>query len=169
MHWMIVPVRPSMRACTLSRRPPSQGWRTFVHNHADAIASIDMFVVPAISFGLLYGLLILRQSRREIPSWQWYPRDSRAFRFFDLTGAWPYRAGWARSPHSDGRRSCGAAGAAVRAVAVIMVQDLIRDALALLPVQNSLLVSSLGRHRDGVLLSHQYLAGQFRLQSEASH
>jgi hypothetical protein len=24
-------------------RPPSQGWRTFVHNHADAIASIDMF------------------------------------------------------------------------------------------------------------------------------
>jgi hypothetical protein len=37
------------------RRPPSQGWRTFVHNHADAIASIDMFVVPTISFGLLYG------------------------------------------------------------------------------------------------------------------
>jgi hypothetical protein len=37
------------------RRPPSQGWRTFVHNHADAIASIDMFVVPTISSGLLYG------------------------------------------------------------------------------------------------------------------
>jgi hypothetical protein len=48
------------------RRPPSQGWRTFVHNHADAIASIDMFVVPTISFGLLYGLLVLRQSRREL-------------------------------------------------------------------------------------------------------
>jgi hypothetical protein len=48
------------------RRPPSQGWRTFVHNHADAIASIDMFVVPTISFGLVYGLLILRQSRREL-------------------------------------------------------------------------------------------------------
>jgi hypothetical protein len=48
------------------RRPPSQGWRTFVHNHADAIASIDMFVVPTISFGLLYGLLILWQSRREL-------------------------------------------------------------------------------------------------------
>jgi hypothetical protein len=40
-------------------RPPSQGWRTFVHDHA-------MFVVPTISFGLLYGLLILRQSRREL-------------------------------------------------------------------------------------------------------
>jgi PAS domain S-box-containing protein len=33
------------------RRPPSQGWRTFVHNHADAVASIDMFVVPTTSFG----------------------------------------------------------------------------------------------------------------------
>jgi hypothetical protein len=43
-----------------------QGWRTFVHNHADALASIDMFLVPTISFGLLYGLLILRQSRREL-------------------------------------------------------------------------------------------------------
>src|SRR4051794_28198737 len=37
------------------RRPPSQGWRTFLLNHADGIASIDLFVVPTISFRLLYG------------------------------------------------------------------------------------------------------------------
>src|SRR6266498_675331 len=37
------------------RRPPSQGWKTFLRNHADAIASMDMFVVPTISFRLLYG------------------------------------------------------------------------------------------------------------------
>jgi transposase InsO family protein len=48
------------------RRPPSQGWRTFVRNHADGIASIDLFVVPTISFRLLYGLLVLRHDRREI-------------------------------------------------------------------------------------------------------
>jgi hypothetical protein len=48
------------------RRPPSQGWKTFLRNHADAIASMDMFVVPTISFRLLYGLLILRHSRREL-------------------------------------------------------------------------------------------------------
>ena len=35
------------------RRPPSQGWRTFLLNHADGIASIDLFVVPTISFKLL--------------------------------------------------------------------------------------------------------------------
>ena len=48
------------------RRPPSQGWRTFLLNHADGIASIDLFVVPTISFKLLYGLLIFRHDRRRI-------------------------------------------------------------------------------------------------------
>jgi hypothetical protein len=32
------------------RRPPSQGWKTFLRNHADGIASMDLFVVPTISF-----------------------------------------------------------------------------------------------------------------------
>jgi hypothetical protein len=27
------------------RRPPSQCWKTFLRNHADGIASIDLFVV----------------------------------------------------------------------------------------------------------------------------
>jgi transposase InsO family protein len=48
------------------RRPPSQGWKTFLRNHADGIASMDLFVVPTISFQLLYGLLILRHWRREL-------------------------------------------------------------------------------------------------------
>jgi hypothetical protein len=48
------------------RVPPSQGWKTFLRNHADGIASMDLFVVPTISFRLLYGLLILRHRRREL-------------------------------------------------------------------------------------------------------
>jgi len=40
------------------RGPPSQGWKTFLRNHADGIAAMDLFVVPTISFRLLYGLLI---------------------------------------------------------------------------------------------------------------
>ena len=48
------------------RRPPSQGWKTFLYNHADGIASIDLFVVPTISFRLLYGLLILQHARRDL-------------------------------------------------------------------------------------------------------
>ncbi len=65
------------------RRPPSQGWRTFLHNHADGIASMDLFVVPTISFRLLYGLLILQHGRRQIlwlgvtaqPTAEWIARQ----------------------------------------------------------------------------------------------
>ena len=31
------------------RRPPSQGWRTFLSNHVDGIAAIDLFVLPTIA------------------------------------------------------------------------------------------------------------------------
>src|SRR6202140_6016001 len=49
-----------------ARRPPSQGWKTFLLNHADGIASMDLFVVPTLSFRLLYGLLIVGHGRRQI-------------------------------------------------------------------------------------------------------
>jgi len=48
------------------RGPPSQGWKTFLHNHADGIAAMDLFVVPNLSFRLLYGLLIMSHGRRQI-------------------------------------------------------------------------------------------------------
>ena len=48
------------------RGPPSQGWKTFLRNHADGIVAIDLFVVPTISFRLLYGLLIMGHGRRQI-------------------------------------------------------------------------------------------------------
>src|SRR3989454_10032320 len=44
--------------------PPSQGWRTFLSNHADAIAAIDLFVLPTVAFQILYCLVILRHGRR---------------------------------------------------------------------------------------------------------
>ena len=34
-------------------KPPSQNWRTFPKNHAEQIAAIDFFTVPAITFGQL--------------------------------------------------------------------------------------------------------------------
>jgi hypothetical protein len=65
------------------RRPPSQGWKTFLRNHADGIASMDLFLVPTISFRLLYGFLVLRHGRRELlwlgvtahPNAEWIARQ----------------------------------------------------------------------------------------------
>src|SRR5262245_56411807 len=46
--------------------PPSQGWRTFLRNHAPDIAAMDLFVVPTIGFDLLYALVIVRLDRRQL-------------------------------------------------------------------------------------------------------
>jgi transposase InsO family protein len=65
------------------RRPPSQGWLTFLRNHAHGIAAIDLFVVPTIGFRLLFGLVILDHDRRRIihvattfhPTAEWIARQ----------------------------------------------------------------------------------------------
>ena len=49
-----------------STRSPSQGWKTFLRNHANGIAAIELFVVPTVSFRLLYGLLTMGHGRRQI-------------------------------------------------------------------------------------------------------
>jgi transposase InsO family protein len=57
--------------------------QTFLCNHADGIASMDLFVVPTLSFRLLYGLLILKHGRRQMlwlgvtahPTAEWIARQ----------------------------------------------------------------------------------------------
>src|SRR5882672_41312 len=48
------------------RGPPSQGWQTFLRNHAPDIAAMDLFVVSTIGFKLLYGFVIIRLDRRDV-------------------------------------------------------------------------------------------------------
>jgi hypothetical protein len=43
------------------REPPSQGWRTFLHNHVLEVAAMDFFVVSTIGFNLLYAFVIVRE------------------------------------------------------------------------------------------------------------
>jgi hypothetical protein len=64
--------------------PPSQGWRTFLRNHAPDIAAMDLFVVPTIGFDLLYVLVIVRLARRDLvwfnvatnPTAEWIARQT---------------------------------------------------------------------------------------------
>jgi hypothetical protein len=37
---------------------------TFPRNHREAIAEMDFFTVPTITFGLLYGFLVIAHDRR---------------------------------------------------------------------------------------------------------
>ena len=74
------------------RGPPSQGWKTFLRNHVDGIAALDLFVVPTIGFRLLYGLVIVRLARRFLvwtavktnPTAEWIARQ--------ITEAFPWNS-----------------------------------------------------------------------------
>jgi transposase InsO family protein len=77
------------------RKPPGQGWRTFLRNHAPEIAGMDLFVVPTVGFDLLYALVIIRLDRRELvwinvtanPTAEWVARQiTEAFPWDEAPG-----------------------------------------------------------------------------------
>jgi transposase InsO family protein len=146
------------------RGPPSQGWKTCLSNHADGIAAMDLFVVPTISFGLLYGLLIMGHGRRQIlwfgvtshPTAEWIANQ--------LTEA----CGWEQAPRYLIRDRDGVYGEVfVRSIRSIGIRD--RSASPRSPWQNGCaerLICSIrrecldhvvvfgGRHLRHVLLSY---------------
>jgi len=48
------------------RGPPSQSWRTFLRNHVDAIAAVDLCVVPTLTFERLFAFLVLGHGRGQL-------------------------------------------------------------------------------------------------------
>src|SRR5882762_367063 len=46
------------------QKPPSQTWRSFLNNHAKDLVAVDFFVVPTITFQLLFAFVILDHDRR---------------------------------------------------------------------------------------------------------
>jgi putative transposase len=45
---------------------PSKRWLAFLHNHREAIAAMDFFTVPTITFGMLYCFFVINHDRRRI-------------------------------------------------------------------------------------------------------
>jgi transposase InsO family protein len=76
------------------QNPPSQTWKTFLQNHAEAIAAIDMCIVPTLTFDRLFAFLVLGHGRRQLlwievtrhPTAEWLARQ--------ITEAFP----WASAP-----------------------------------------------------------------------
>jgi transposase InsO family protein len=87
-------------------RPPSQTWKTFLRNHAEAIAAIDLCVVPTLTFDRLFAFLVLGHGRRQLlwfevtrhPTAEWLARQ--------ITEAFP----WASAPAYLVRDNDGAYG-----------------------------------------------------------
>ena len=73
-----------------SSKPPSQTWRTFLKNHADQIVATDFFTVPAITFRVLCGFLILRHDRRRVVHFNVTASPTAAWTAQQIVEAFPY-------------------------------------------------------------------------------
>src|SRR5258708_12292318 len=70
--------------------PPSQGWRTFLRNHAPDIGTMALFVVPTIGFDLLYVLVIVRLARRDLVWIDATPHPTAEWIARQITEAFPW-------------------------------------------------------------------------------
>jgi putative transposase len=48
------------------RKPPSPSWKTFLNNHVKDLVSLDFFVIPTVTYQVLFVLVILAHERRRI-------------------------------------------------------------------------------------------------------
>src|SRR5215471_15849673 len=58
--------RTVSRLMPKSRKPPSQTWQAFLHNHVRDLVSVDFFTVPTVSFRVLFVFVVLAHHRRRI-------------------------------------------------------------------------------------------------------
>jgi len=76
-------------------RPPSQSWRTFLANHAQAIWAADLFVVQTLTFQTLYVLIFISHGRRQLVHFEVTSNPTAAWVWRQLIEATP----WNRKPH----------------------------------------------------------------------
>src|SRR6476659_5582380 len=70
--------------------PPSQPWKTFLRNHAEAISAIDMCVVPTLTFDLLFAFLVLGRGRRQLLWFQVTRHPTAEWLARQITEAFPW-------------------------------------------------------------------------------
>jgi putative transposase len=71
---------------------PAQRWRAFLANHREAIAAMDFFTVPTITFGVLYCFFVIRHDRRRILHFNLTKHPTGAWIIQQLREAFPFGA-----------------------------------------------------------------------------
>ena len=75
----------------MPRRPDlGQRWLAFLRNHREAIAAMDFFTVPTLTFGVLYCFFILDHDRRRILRCNVTRNPSSLWIVQQMREAWPY-------------------------------------------------------------------------------
>jgi transposase InsO family protein len=69
---------------------PAKRWATFLSNHHEAIAAMDFFTVPTLTFGVLYCFYVIAHDRRRILHCSVTKHPTSAWVVQQLREAFPY-------------------------------------------------------------------------------
>jgi len=69
---------------------PARRWAAFLSNHREAIAAMDFFTVPTVTFGVLYGFFVIAHERRRILHFNVTRQPTSAWVVLQLREAFPY-------------------------------------------------------------------------------
>ena len=69
---------------------PAKRWLTFLLNHREAIAAMDFFTVPTLTFGVLYCFFVIGHDRRKILRFNVTRSPNALWIVQQLREAWPY-------------------------------------------------------------------------------
>jgi len=71
---------------------PAKRWLAFLRNHREAIAAMDFFTVPTITFGVLYCFFIIGHGRRRIVNFNVTSHPTAGWIIQQLREAFPYQS-----------------------------------------------------------------------------
>jgi putative transposase len=74
------------------RRPRSQTWRIFLANHIGQVMATDFFVVPTVTYRLLFVLVILAHARRRVVHFSVTDQPTAAWTAQQLRSAFPHNS-----------------------------------------------------------------------------
>jgi len=69
---------------------PAKRWATSLGNHREAIAAMDFFTVPTLTFGVRYCCVVIGHDRRRILHWEVTRHPTSAWVAQQLREAFPY-------------------------------------------------------------------------------
>ncbi len=69
---------------------PAKRWAAFLRNHHEAIAAMDFFTVPTLTFGVLYCFFVISHDRRRILRFDATKHPTSAWVSQQLREAFPY-------------------------------------------------------------------------------
>jgi putative transposase len=75
-----------------AKKPPSPTWRTFLENHLKDLVSVDFFVVPTVTFKVLFVFVVVAHARRRIVHFNITEHPTALWAARQISEAFPWEA-----------------------------------------------------------------------------